>query len=75
MKADLHIHTTHSDGTKTVQEIIDLAEKAGIGVLSITDHDICKEIDFAKDYAKSLGITFIPGVELSTLHKNKSVHV
>jgi hypothetical protein len=75
MKADLHCHTTHSDGTKTVKEIIDLASNNNVDVLSITDHDICKDIDFAKEYASKLGITFIPGVELSTLHKNKSVHV
>lgn len=75
MKADLHIHTIHSDGTKTVKEIIDLAHNAGINVLSITDHDIVKEVEHAKEYAKSLGMTFIPGVELSTLHQNKSVHV
>lgn len=75
MKADLHIHTTHSDGTKTVKEIIDLAYQNGLQVLAITDHDICEEVDFAKEYAASKGLTFIPGVELSTLHQNKSVHV
>lgn len=75
MRADLHMHTTHSDGTKTVKEIIDMAYQNGLQVLSITDHDICKEVDFAKEYANSKGLTFIPGVELSTLHQNKSVHV
>ena len=75
MKADLHVHTVHSDGTKTVKEVIDLAHQNGITVLAITDHDVVKEVDFATDYANSLGITFIPGVELSTLHNNKSVHV
>jgi predicted metal-dependent phosphoesterase TrpH len=75
MKADLHAHTTHSDGTKTVKEVIDLAHQNGMTVFSITDHDIVKDVTFAKEYASSLGMTFIPGVELSTLHRNKSVHV
>lgn len=75
MKADLHMHTTHSDGTKTVKEIIDMASQNGLDVLAITDHDICEEADFAKEYAASKGLRFIPGVELSTLHQNKSVHV
>lgn len=75
MRADLHMHTTHSDGIKTVKEIIDLAYQNKLKVFSITDHDICEEVDFAKEYANSKGLTFIPGVELSTLHKNKSVHI
>ena len=75
MKADLHIHTTHSDGTKTVKEIIDMAKDKGVQIIAITDHDIVKDVAFGKEYAESLGVTFIPGVELSTLHRNKSVHV
>lgn len=36
---DLHIHTSHSDGTDTVEELLKNAEKKHIEVISITDHD------------------------------------
>ena len=37
--ADLHIHTTASDGLKTPEEVLELAEKAGLRVIAICDHD------------------------------------
>lgn len=75
IKGDLHTHTISSDGTKTYKEIIDQAVKASLDFVAITDHDITGFFEEAKEYAKSKGITFIPGIELSTLHRNKSVHV
>ena len=48
---DLHTHTTFSDGTWTIEEMLSNAEKAGISTLAITDHDTAmphiklKEID------------------------------
>lgn len=38
---DIHIHTTHSDGTKTVEEIFKQAEQMGLDYISITDHENC----------------------------------
>ena len=38
-KADLHCHSTCSDGTLSPIEILELAEKLGLQGLSITDHD------------------------------------
>ena len=39
---DLHIHTSYSDGKYTVCEILNMAEKMGLNIISITDHDCCK---------------------------------
>ena len=39
MKIDLHCHTTLSDGSLGIEEVIAQAKKTGIDVLSITDHD------------------------------------
>lgn len=75
MKADFHIHTTHSDGTKTQKEIFELASKQNVDYISITDHDTCKNVDESFELAKQYGINFIPGIELSTLEDGKSVHV
>ena len=37
--ADLHIHSSYSDGAYTPEEIIDIAKKNGVKYISITDHD------------------------------------
>ena len=63
---DLHIHTNYSDGTFTPKEIVDLAKKNNMKVLSFTDHDTIKGVKEGIEYAKKAGIKVIPGVELST---------
>ncbi len=39
---DLHMHTTYSDGSKTVEEILKMCEEKGLKYISITDHNTCK---------------------------------
>ena len=39
---DLHMHTTYSDGTDTVRELLKKAEGIGLEIISITDHNTCK---------------------------------
>ncbi len=75
MKADLHMHSTLSDGRLSSFGLIKRAKKNGVDIISLTDHDICGNADENIAYAKEIGITFIPGIELSTVHENKSVHV
>ena len=75
MKADLHMHTLLSDGTYTAFEIIDIAKRNGTDIISITDHDICKNVEENYLYAEKMGITYLPGIELSTIYKNRPVHV
>jgi predicted metal-dependent phosphoesterase TrpH len=75
MKADLHMHTTESDGRLSPRELFARAKEKGLDIISITDHDTCKKGDEFKRLAKEFGIQYIPGIELSTLYKGKSVHV
>jgi predicted metal-dependent phosphoesterase TrpH len=75
MKADFHMHSTHSDGTKTIDELFQKAKEEGLDVFSITDHDTCQQVEYAKELAASLNIRFIPGIELSTVEDEKPVHV
>jgi predicted metal-dependent phosphoesterase TrpH len=75
IKADLHTHTIFSDGTLTPQELIDLAIKKNIRILSITDHDSVEGIDLAINYAENLNIEIIPGIELSTDINGTEVHI
>ena len=75
MKADLHMHTTLSDGTYNPLDIIKRAKDNLVDIISITDHDTCKNVEENMKYAKEIGIKYIPGIELSTLHMNRPVHV
>lgn len=65
--ADLHLHTTASDGTLTPSELISLAHKSGINTVSITDHDTVAGIDEARESLPD-GMTLIPGVEFSCFY-------
>lgn len=66
-KADIHIHTTHSDGTATVREVLDyVATHTDLRVIAITDHDTITGALEARRMADSYGIEVIVGTEVST---------
>jgi hypothetical protein len=75
MRFDLHVHTRESDGYSSVQEIIKLAKKEGIGTLAITDHESTQGIQTALLLAPSSGLKIIPGVEFLTFFQDKEVHL
>ncbi len=75
MRADLHLHTTHSDGRLSREEIFKLAKEKGITMISITDHDTCQEVEDNRHLSEKYQVEYVPGIELSTLYQNKSVHV
>ena len=72
---DLHLHSKHSDGTMTVEEIFEQAKKLNIKYLSITDHDTIKGVEEGQDIAPRHNINLIPGVEINTEYNEKEVHV
>ncbi|MEI8366436.1 MAG: PHP domain-containing protein [Parachlamydiaceae bacterium] len=74
-RADLHCHSTCSDGSKTPEQIIQLAKESGLSALSITDHDSIDAYTTAVEYAKKEGITLLPGVEFSATLEGHSVHI
>ncbi len=65
MRADLHIHTTASDGTLSPREAVEWAKARGMDALSVTDHDTVDGLAEAGLAAKELGIGFVNGIELS----------
>lgn len=75
MKADLHSHTTYSDGVLSVDEIINLAISLGLDYLSITDHDCLDGSIEAIKLTKNRPLKIIPGIELSTFHNNENIHI
>ena len=72
---ELHCHTTCSDGTLTPTQLVQAAVKAGISALAITDHDTLSGWDEAIAAAKDYNLEIVPGVELSTVHRNRSLHI
>ncbi|HMM83268.1 MAG TPA: PHP domain-containing protein [Terrimesophilobacter sp.] len=72
---DLHTHSSVSDGTETPAELMRAAVAAGLGTVAITDHDSTAGWQDAFDAAAGTGLTVIPGMELSTRHGYKSVHL
>ena len=74
---DLHIHTTYSDGTNTVQEILKMAEELKLDAISITDHDTCMAYEELKQiHAEKIftGI-IIPGVEMKCCYQGRVVEI
>lgn len=67
--ADLHNHTTFSDGDFTPEQLMDLAAEKGIKALAITDHDTLGGLEPGADAAGKNGIKFIPGTEVSVRFK------
>ena len=74
-RADLHCHSTCSDGTATPEDLIKLAISSGLQALSITDHDTVEAYKTALPEARKVGLPLISGVEFSTMHKNHSIHI
>ncbi len=76
MIIDLHIHTNISDGALSPKEVIDEANKNGVSVISITDHDtINSYTPQLFSYAESKNIKLICGVEISSKNEKAGIHV
>ncbi|HEX9116844.1 MAG TPA: PHP domain-containing protein, partial [Anaerolineae bacterium] len=65
-KADLHIHTTYSDGLGTVRAMLEAASRTDLNVIAITDHDQIRGALEAVDLAPHYGLEVVPGIEITT---------
>lgn len=74
MKADLHIHTTVSDGRVEPAEAVRLAAGRGIGVVALTDHDTDAGLSLA-GAAGFLPAAVLPGVEVDTRLDGRAVEI
>ena len=61
MKADLHLHSTCSDGKYPPAEVAARCKAAGLALFSLTDHDSMEGVPEAVSAAEELGITCVPG--------------
>lgn len=72
---DLHVHSTHSDGTCTTKELVDLAIYKNLKTIALTDHDTTEGLEEIMAYAKDKNIEIVPGIELSTEYFGKDIHI
>lgn len=74
IKADMHIHSTVSDGSYTIEEIVAMAEKRGLNAIAITDHDT---LSHAVKLPQSDKVKVTAGIEISAFdyEKNFRVHI
>jgi predicted metal-dependent phosphoesterase TrpH len=65
---DLHAHSSVSDGSDSPEGLVELAAKAGLSALALTDHDRQDGVALARRRAGELGLELVPGVEISCNH-------
>jgi 3',5'-nucleoside bisphosphate phosphatase len=77
-RADLHVHTTVSDGAYTASQVVAHARQAGLAAVAVTDHDTLAAIPDAVATARSLShpeIEVVPGVEITTEFGGRELHL
>jgi len=73
--ADLHAHTSESDGTYTPEQLVKEALKRSLSAVAIVDHDTVSAIPAALKAAESTALEIIPGIELTSQYENQEVHI
>jgi 3',5'-nucleoside bisphosphate phosphatase len=75
MYADLHLHSTYSDGTDTPRELFYLAEENGLRVIAIADHDSVRGVQAAIKEKLPGNVLLIPAIEVSTIFNRRLLHM
>ncbi len=73
-RADLHLHTTASDGAYTPVEVVDLARRCGLSAIAITDHDTFAGVAVAQAVACT-SLEVITGVEITCDYHGRELHL
>ena len=74
-RADLHIHTTASDGTRTPEESVREAARVGLGAVGIADHDTIAGLASGIAEGERVGVIVVPAVEINTDVGKDEVHM
>lgn len=75
MNADLHCHSTASDGLLKPDELAERARNRGIDLLALTDHDGVSALAAMREATESRGMRFVDGVEISACWGKTGIHV
>ncbi|MGC9324527.1 MAG: PHP domain-containing protein [Desulfomonilia bacterium] len=73
--ADLHVHSTASDGDLSPEQLVDAALYAHLHTIALTDHDTLSGVAEALRTGSAKGITVIPGVEISAVFDPGTLHI
>ena len=73
--ADLHSHSTWSDGRDTPGQLAGKGVSAGLSALALSDHDTLQGIPEFEEACARAGLVAVPGVELSARHGKEAAHV
>jgi predicted metal-dependent phosphoesterase TrpH len=73
--ADLHSHSTVSDGTLAPEDLAARAHAAGVELWALTDHDEVGGLRRAREAALDLGLAWLSGVEISVSFAGETVHI
>ena len=74
-RADLHLHTTHSDGAYSPAQLVELARRAGLAAVAVTDHDAIGGVALARAAAVGSGVEVIAGVEITAEFHGRELHL
>src|SRR5579885_1285188 len=74
-RADLHLHTAHSDGRYTPAQVVELARRSGLAAVALTDHDTLAGVPEAQAAAAGTGVEVVPGVEISSEWRGAELHL
>ena len=75
LNADLHSHSTASDGTLAADELARRAKANGVELWALTDHDELAGLAAARAAAESLELPFVDGIEISVTFAGTTVHI
>ena len=73
--ADLHTHTSFSDGILSPEQLLKAAVETGLSAIAITDHDTVDGCIDARKHIDKYNIDFIDGIELSCFEDNREYHI
>jgi predicted metal-dependent phosphoesterase TrpH len=74
-RADLHTHSTASDGTLAPADLVRQAHRRGLSLIALTDHDTTRGLAEAIATGEAFDVRVIPGIELSTDVSDGEVHI
>jgi len=74
-KSEIHMHSIFSDGEFSPAELIGIAEKNEVSILSLTDHDTFDGIPEFLQSAEGTGITAFPGIEITVRFHEFNIHL
>lgn len=72
---EIHMHSTFSDGEFHPRDLVGVAKKNGVGILSLTDHDTFSGLPSFLEAAKEEGIEAFPGIEITVAYRDFNLHL